>query len=232
SEGVPNGRDFDWSHASGNVIFAPGQGRWGGPFAFVGGGVSRAKPSAGSSEQTGTLEFGGGLKFWMTDNLGIRLEGRDVSFKSFSGPDERQHNMILGAGLIFALGGTARDTDHDGVPDKKDKCPDTPAGGHVGATGCPLDTDGDKVFDGLDQCEGTPKGATVDAKGCPIDTDGDGVFDGLDQCSDTPKGATVDAKGCPSDSDGDGVLDGLDQCPNTPKGATVDAKGCPTDSDG
>jgi len=124
------------------------------------------------------------------------------------------------------------DTDGDGVPDRKDKCPGTPKGAKVDATGCPLDSDGDGVYDGLDQCPGTPKGAKVDAKGCPSDADGDGVLDGLDQCPDTPKGATVDDKGCPRDSDGDGVLDGLDQCPNTPKGAVVDAKGCPKDSDG
>jgi OmpA-OmpF porin, OOP family len=125
-----------------------------------------------------------------------------------------------------------KDSDADGVPDRKDKCPATPAGASVDATGCPTDADGDGVFDGLDQCANTPKGARVDAKGCPTDADGDGVFDGLDQCADTPRGATVDAKGCPTDTDGDGVVDGLDQCPNTPQGAKVDAKGCPTDEDG
>jgi outer membrane protein OmpA-like peptidoglycan-associated protein/opacity protein-like surface antigen len=232
SEDVTGGKDFDWSHASGNLVISPARGRWGGPFAFVGAGVTQAKPSGGSGESNSTIEFGGGLRFWMTDNLGIRLEGRDVSFKSFSGPEENLHNMVLGAGLIFALGGTPRDTDADGVPDKKDKCAATPHGAKVDATGCPLDTDGDGVFDGLDMCEGTPKGATVDVKGCPSDADGDGVLDGLDQCADTPKGATVDAKGCPSDADGDGVLDGVDQCPGTPKGAVVDEKGCPKDTDG
>jgi len=227
SEDVTGGKDFDWSHASANFVISPAVGRWGGPFAFVGGGFNQAKPSAGAHESNGTLEFGGGLRFWMTDNLGIRLEGRDVSFKSYNGPDEKLHNMILGAGLIFALGGTPRDTDADGVPDKKDKCPGTPHGAKVDATGCPLDTDGDGVFDGLDQCEGTPKGATVDAKGCPSDADGDGVLDGLDQCPGTPKGAVVDEKGCPKDADGDGVPDGIDQCPDTPKSLKVDAKGCP-----
>jgi len=233
-EDVSNGRDFDWLHLSGNLVLSPAQGRWGGPFVFAGGGWSQAKPSAGAKVETGTIEFGGGLRLWMTDNVGIRLEAREVSFKPLvtTAASERLHNTILGAGLTFALGGRQRDTDGDGVPDKKDKCPGTPKSAKVDATGCPLDTDGDGVYDGLDQCEGTPKGAKVDAKGCPSDADGDGVLDGIDQCPDTPKGATVDAKGCPSDSDGDGVLDGLDQCPGTPKGATVDDKGCPKDSDG
>src|SRR5262249_33076563 len=213
-------------------MFTPAQGRWGGPFAFVGGGVAKAKPSEGASDNTGTLEFGGGVKLWMTDNLGLRFEARDVSFKALNGGSGRLDNIILGAGLTYAWGATPRAPNADGVPDKKDKCPNTPHGAHVDANGCPVDTDGDGVWDGLDKCEGTPKGATVDATGCPKDSDGDGVLDGIDQCPDTPKGATVDAKGCPSDSDGDGVLDGIDQCPGTPKGAVVDAKGCPKDSDG
>jgi OOP family OmpA-OmpF porin len=228
------GRDFDWMHASGNLVLSPAKGRWGNPYLFVGGGYTQLKPAAGDSRNTGTIEFGGGVKLWMTDAVGLRFEARDVSFKPLetTGGQNHFHNMVLGAGLTFALGATPRDTDGDGVPDRKDKCPDTPKGATVDASGCPKDSDGDGVLDGIDQCPDTPKGATVDAKGCPSDADGDGVFDGIDQCADTPKGATVDAKGCPSDSDGDGVLDGIDQCPNTPKGATVDAKGCPKDSDG
>jgi len=234
AEDVPGGRDFDWVHASGNLVLSPARGRRGGPFVFAGAGWTQGKPAAGPKSDAGTLEFGGGLKLWLSDNLGLRLEARDVSFKALSGtaaPDNL-HNVILGGGIVLALGATPRDTDGDGVPDRRDKCPNTPKGAKVDANGCPLDSDSDGVYDGLDQCPGTPKGAKVDARGCPSDSDGDGVLDGLDQCPDTPKGATVDAKGCPNDSDGDGVLDGLDQCPNTPKGAVVDAKGCPKDSDG
>jgi outer membrane protein OmpA-like peptidoglycan-associated protein len=168
----------------------------------------------------------------MTDALGLRFEARNLMWIRDQSAKDQYQNVMLGGGLTFAFGGTPRDTDGDGVPDKKDSCPDTPQGAKVDENGCPLDADGDKVFDGLDQCPNTPPGATVDAKGCPSDADGDGVFDGIDQCADTPKGATVDAKGCPGDTDGDGVLNGIDQCENTPKGATVDERGCPTDSDG
>ena len=58
------------------------------------------------------------------------------------------------------------DRDGDGVPDRKDQCPGTPAGVEVDARGCPLDTDGDGVYDYLDKCPGTPMGAKVDADGC------------------------------------------------------------------
>jgi OOP family OmpA-OmpF porin len=119
------------------------------------------------------------------------------------------------------------DGDGDGVPDHLDKCPDTPKGVEVDATGCPVDSDGDGVPDYLDRCPGTPKGVQVDASGCPVDSDGDGVPDHLDKCPGTPKGVKVDATGCPVDSDGDGVPDHLDKCPGTPKGVPVDASGCP-----
>jgi OOP family OmpA-OmpF porin len=58
------------------------------------------------------------------------------------------------------------DSDGDGVPDNKDKCPNTPRGVNVDVFGCPLDADSDGVADYLDQCPNTPMGATVDARGC------------------------------------------------------------------
>jgi OmpA-OmpF porin, OOP family len=61
-----------------------------------------------------------------------------------------------------------KDSDNDGVPDSKDKCPDTPAGVKVDANGCPLDSDNDGVPDYLDKCPDTPAGATVNADGCVI----------------------------------------------------------------
>lgn len=88
------------------------------------------------------------------------------------------------------------------------------------------DTDGDGVFDYMDKCPGTPEGVKVDASGCPLDTDGDGVYDYMDKCPGTPKGLSVDEVGCPLDSDGDGVYDYLDKCPGTPAGAKVNADGC------
>jgi OOP family OmpA-OmpF porin len=60
-----------------------------------------------------------------------------------------------------------------------------------------VDMDGDGVFDRVDHCPDTPAGCTVDQYGCGTDSDGDGVCDGVDQCPDTPKGTRVNASGCP-----------------------------------
>jgi outer membrane protein OmpA-like peptidoglycan-associated protein len=181
----------------------------------------------------GNLEVGAGGNAWITDRLGIRVEGRGLAWL---GKDEMTrpvtHNLVTNIGIVYAFGATPRDTDGDGVPDRNDECPGTPKGATVDARGCTHDGDGDGVLDGLDACASTPKGCTVDGKGCPTDADGDGVCDGIDTCADTPKGAKVDAKGCPSDVDGDGVLDGIDACDDTPKGCQIDAKGCSKDSDG
>jgi len=205
---------------------------------FATGGVGGEIFKAGDAGDTTDISFniGGGARFFATEHWALRIDGRWVWVDTGDGLQQAQNNLeaTIGAGYSWG-GGPAPDADKDGVPDRKDKCPDTPAGAKVipegDKAGCPTDADGDKVFDGLDQCPDTPKGWPVDEKGCPKDTDGDGVPDGADTCPDTPKGAKVDPKGCPSDGDGDGVLDGLDACPDTPKGAKVDPKGCPLDTD-
>jgi OOP family OmpA-OmpF porin len=63
--------------------------------------------------------------------------------------------------------------------------------------GCPIDSDHDGVCDGIDQCPNTLSGCRVDARGCPLDSDNDGVCDGLDECPNTAPGVKVDRVGCP-----------------------------------
>src|SRR3989442_1404285 len=172
-----------------------------------------------------------GERLFISRRVALRVEAREIYTPSTQattfGTTKASHLVLSGGFSIFDRGAVFKDSDHDGVPDNKDLCPNTPLGATVDATGCPHDSDGDGVYDGLDKCPNTPAGAKVDAAGCPIDSDKDGVPDGIDQCPDTPAGVTVDAKGCPLDADGDGVPDYLDKCPNTPPHTPVDAYGCP-----
>ena len=125
----------------------------------------------------------------------------------------------LGARIYF---GKAKDSDGDGIPDKRDDCP--LVFGLEQFHGCP-DTDGDGIPDKDDSCP-TVKGL-AQFHGCP-DTDGDGIPDMDDACP-TMKGL-VQFHGCP-DTDGDGIPDNDDACP-TVKGL-AQYHGCPdTDGDG
>ncbi len=118
------------------------------------------------------------------------------------------------------------DSDGDGVPDRLDRCPNTPRGTRVDSTGCPLDSDEDGVPDFRDECPNTPLGAKVNADGCPIDDDRDGVPNNFDQCPNTPFDVPVDSKGCALDTDQDGVPNKIDMCPGTLPGAKVNSRGC------
>ncbi|SEQ99655.1 Outer membrane protein OmpA and related peptidoglycan-associated (lipo)proteins [Solimonas aquatica] len=177
-----------------------------------------------------------GLIFNLSRSFDLRTEVRyNLDFASSKGAvQDATFNLWSGTvGLRYRFGPDPNDDDGDGVPNWRDRCPDTPKGVVVNADGCPLDSDGDGVPDYLDKCPNTPKGIPVGADGCEIDSDGDGVPDRLDKCPNTPRGVQVDAEGCPLDSDGDGVPDYLDKCPGTPPGTKVNADGCSSaDSDG
>jgi outer membrane protein OmpA-like peptidoglycan-associated protein len=182
-----------------------------------------------------------GARFDLTGRLAARLEGVVDYFPSPL--NERPGNsdnwtLTVQAGLTVHVGRSPlRDSDHDGVVDRVDVCPNTPRGEVIDGRGCPLpkDADADGVVDAVDKCPATPAGDAVDLNGCslPKDADRDGVVDGTDRCPGTPSGDKVDMGGCslPKDTDGDGVTDASDRCPNTPAGETVDATGCPPPKD-
>lgn len=128
-------------------------------------------------------------------NDAFRWEVRaDQSFGNDSLPRAGLTNFQALLGYSWGLG-AAPDSDGDGVPNRRDECPNTPRGAQVDSKGCPLDADGDGVFDGLDKCPGTPAGVKVNADGCPLDSDGDGIPDHLDKCPTVPAPGTAD--GCP-----------------------------------
>jgi outer membrane protein OmpA-like peptidoglycan-associated protein len=154
-------------------------------------------------------------------NLDDRSEAEEAPFMT--------KNSNAQAGLKIKLFGkkVPGDSDGDGVPDNKDKCPGV--AGLERYEGCPIpDTDGDGINDEEDSCVNVA--GTLKYKGCPIpDTDGDGINDEQDKCP-TVKGIAK-YNGCPiPDTDGDGVNDEEDKCPN--QAGPASRNGCPvTDRD-
>ncbi len=159
-----------------------------------------------------------GVNFWFNDNLALRAQTTYNS--NFSEKLENLNNFQHTLGLVLAIGG--KDTDGDGVYDKKDVCPEV--AGLEEFNGCP-DTDGDGIEDAKDDC---PEIAgTVEHNGC-ADTDGDGVSDPNDACVDVA--GLKELAGCP-DADADGVADAKDTCPQV--AGPSENNGCPwPDTDG
>lgn len=196
------------------------------PYLFAGPGYLFDNREEGINFNAGV-----GSKFPISPNTSLYLEAgyiNGIEGLRFVNNVEKTvtDNMLKVNGIIEFAFGAAKDSDGDGVPDRKDKCPDTPPGVQVDENGCPLDRDGDGVPDYKDDCPDEPGDPKFN--GCP-DKDGDGIPDKDDDCPDVPGLAKF--KGCP-DTDEDGVPDPKDKCPDTPKGCPVDADGCPLDSDG
>ncbi|MCU0575756.1 MAG: OmpA family protein, partial [Desulfobacterota bacterium] len=149
------------------------------PYLAAGGGMSTIDPDTDDVDSNNDfiLNYGGGLKFFLTRNMALRADVRHVM--DFDGSDT-YNNLLYTAGLCFEFGGEGK---------QAEVVPPPPV--------APMDSDGDGVTDDIDRCPNTPAGCKVDVYGCPLDSDGDGVIDCLDKCADTPKGVKVDANGCP-----------------------------------
>ncbi len=206
------------------------------PFLFAGAGIvmwdrsdwARANDVDHKRTDYALPAFGGGFNFRLGETVNLQLmESFMLSNKDDIDREIHDNNdgfLMHTIGLTFNLG-KMKDADGDGVADKKDKCPNTPAGVQVDSKGCPIDTDKDGVPDYLDDCKDVA--GIVALKGCP-DKDGDGIADKDDRCPNEKGLAAL--KGCP-DADGDGVADLDDKCPDTKAGYKVDSKGCPYDND-
>jgi OOP family OmpA-OmpF porin len=175
------------------------------------------------------LSAGVGKHWAVTENARIITEM--AGYYDF-GQGYQEYSAKLGLAYIFGKSTPApinKDTDNDGIYDAVDRCPSTPIGVQVDATGCNVDVDADGVLNSVDQCPNTPAGALVSANGCEIkDADNDGVLDLNDSCPNTPAGTEVNPKGCAIDldKDSDGVLDSKDKCLDTPITDKVSIDGC------
>ncbi|WP_163713187.1 OmpA family protein [Mangrovibacterium lignilyticum] len=172
------------------------------PFVYGG-------PSYISDNNLNRINFnlGLGVKYPIKRNISLYAQAGYVfgaNVKGFSGtysdenmtfeyvvPAYRDDLWKATVGVEISIGGS-RDSDGDGVPDKRDKCPKTPRDVFVDEHGCPIDTDNDGVIDHLDDCP--TEAGPASTKGCP-DEDGDGIADKDDACPDV-KGKK-EFNGCP-----------------------------------
>ena len=176
--------------------------------------------------------FNLGFMQWyvMTDNLfgfthqaiftfSVKDNNNITNYK-ISYPNNRNINLRTGCNWTF--GAKPKDRDKDGIPDKKDICPDNY--GLAIFKGCP-DSDNDSIPDKDDKC---PMIAGLKSlQGCP-DKDGDSITDAEDDCPEDA--GFAEFKGCP-DKDGDKIIDKEDDCPDEP--GLAEFKGCPDkDNDG
>jgi len=138
------------------------------------------------------MQGGGGLGIAITENIKAKAELKALQIL---GGDEESNEFIASVGLAMPFGVATQknivesivDSDNDGVMDRLDKCPNSPAGSAVDGSGCPLPIVESVSFDG-NQCE-----IKIDGP----DMDRDGVEDSIDQCPNTPCDFSVDSKGCP-----------------------------------
>ena len=151
-------------------------------------------------------------------NLGIRYYFGKLRDRDHDGVPDRFDRCPMDSGVVKLVG--CPDSDMDGIADVDDSCPHE--FGLAKFKGCP-DTDGDGIPDKSDSCP-TVFGLAK-FSGCP-DTDGDGIPDRSDSCP-KQKGP-IQFNGCP-DTDGDGLPDNLDACPKLPGAA--DNHGCPVGYD-
>jgi outer membrane protein OmpA-like peptidoglycan-associated protein len=153
----------DWGHVSGNLVWNPATDDRVSPFVSLGGGWSRWKRSLGDAQDLGTYEGALGLNVKLSDMLGLRLEARDILASS---PDHF-NDIVLGAGLNLGFGDVHCEEAEEVEEMAAVPAPEPPPPPAPVPVPCP-DADNDGVCDDLDRCPDTPQGTPVDATGCPI----------------------------------------------------------------
>ncbi|MET4027316.1 OOP family OmpA-OmpF porin [Marinobacter sp. MBR-99] len=174
--------EFQELRIDGTYYFADPDAAWN-PYVSLGAGHAEfgvgdtiSYTTAGTDHEETRVNVGVGFRYNVSDSISIRGDLRE-----FHGIDESTFDTMASLGLSWAFTRTVAsskpapapapapapvDSDGDGVPDNRDRCPNTPAGVQVDSRGCPVDSDRDGVPDYRDECPNTTAGATVDERGC------------------------------------------------------------------
>lgn len=144
------------------------------PFISIGAGQGTFNIAGADTDET-MFNFGVGGKLFYYNSAAIRME-----MKYFRGSDSDANDLAFMIGLHHSFGARkearqsqvayqTRDSDGDGVPDPRDRCPNTAAGLNVDSVGCAPDSDEDGVPDQNDRCPGTTnRRARIDDGGCYV----------------------------------------------------------------
>jgi len=132
-----------------DALYHFSEGAWR-PYVSFGAGNQRLSPKGGNPSHQDMVNFGVGLKGLVAPRLEWRTEVR-----AFNSVDEHFTDVAFGTGFSYLFGKTSSkpapapqpapapvvdpDSDGDGVPDSRDKCPDTPRQYKVDADGCPME---------------------------------------------------------------------------------------------
>ncbi|HWU91260.1 MAG TPA: thrombospondin type 3 repeat-containing protein [Kofleriaceae bacterium] len=209
-------------------------------FSLIGEGYGRAGLPDFSLDAS-PLEVIGGLRVYATSSMAVVAGGGAGLVRAIGSPQSR---FFLSVGYAPDV----RDSDGDGIPNGRDRCPLEPEDkdGFEDSDGCPDDdNDGDHRPDATDKCPNQAEDLDGfdDDDGCPdLDNDGDKIPDLEDKCPLDPEDGRepFPKDGCPAnkrDSDGDGLTDDVDKCPlkEEDMDGFEDGDGCPegdNDNDG
>lgn len=206
--------------------------------AIVEGFGSMLFSSFGGREQS-PLEALAGVKWFREEGITAGVAGTLGVTAGYGSPSYRLVGLV-GYSPVASKNrpDEEEDSDADGVPDTRDRCPHEPDDDlkNPKRDGCPdQDPDHDGVLASADRC---PKVAEdldhfQDTDGCPDpDNDKDGIPDSADKCPDEAEDRDQfeDTDGCPDpDNDADSVLDAADRCPTEAEDLDgfEDSDGCP-----
>ncbi|MDF2447390.1 MAG: hypothetical protein K0S46_2626 [Moraxellaceae bacterium] len=161
------------------------------PYVLLGVGQNRLKSSGLSAEDT-LANAGVGAFYRFNQSVALRMEARNVHNVDADLDDQL---VMLGLEFSPGGSAAAEEPVQQAAVEEQAPVEQL-AAAPAAIVAAVVDSDGDGVADAQDKCPNTPAGAAVDATGCPLDSDKDGVADFADKCPDTKAGAAVSATGC------------------------------------